>query len=326
MKIISTNKKRFLIILGITTPLVFLFGMWRSIGLFKTSLSSLTVLCLKKIEIVIGYFSHIENILLFAVVGLLSVGFVRGVLFFIRQVYNSEKLKKEFAIAGLKNHSEDIHGIQVCIVNDQRLFAVTVGFLNPIIYISSKLIQSLNAQEIASVMVHEQYHKANYHPLAKLITSTCRSFLFFIPVMPVVVTQLTLRQEALADDIAIEKTSRTSLVSAFLKISQSMQHLKHAPSTVSQFSFTKDRMLLIIEHASIPRFKLPFTGSLVSACVAFLFIISLTSPYTSRVYAQMDSLPRVNMGDTNVCHGINQTLSQIIDGDQYMVNMTPTIK
>jgi len=317
MRNLPKKKKIFTIFAGAGLA-TFLFGIWRSFGLLKANFSSVVAFCLKKTDIMIGFLSRLENILLVVLGGLLAVGLARGVVYFVHQLFINNKLKREFQYKLADTSPNSIAGIDFFVVEDERQFALTVGFLYPDIYVSSELARQLETQEFEAVIRHEYYHKINFHPFIKLLVSTFRTALFFLPVVRVVDEQLVLRQEALADSDAIEKTSRESLISAFLKISQGLKYQDKTPITVAQFSLSKDRLLLVVERANIPRIKIPIVVGVVSLLVVSFFMIPLASPITLRVHAQD---PNSDISYVDVCYSINQSVFSMISNNQTKLNL-----
>ncbi len=115
------------------------------------------------------------------------------------------------------------------VISHPAPLAITMGFIQPKIVLSTGLISLLNEEELQAVIAHELYHKENRDPLTMFLMALCASTIWYIPILQWFNEQYRIIKELLADDYAIDK-QRTSvnLSSALLKMLKVGQHEKMA--------------------------------------------------------------------------------------------------
>lgn len=115
------------------------------------------------------------------------------------------------------------------VISHPAPLAITMGFIQPKIVLSTGLISLLNEEELQAVIAHELYHKENRDPLTMFLMALCASTIWYIPILHWFNEQYRIIKELLADDYAIDK-QRTSvnLSSALLKMLKVGQHEKMA--------------------------------------------------------------------------------------------------
>jgi Zn-dependent protease with chaperone function len=104
------------------------------------------------------------------------------------------------------------HGIlesEIVVVRSPQRFAYTIGFLSPQIILSTSLILALTPKELEAVILHEQYHLKQSHPLLFFIGEIVSSILFLLPIFEEFFNQMKFRFEVEADGFVL-KNQRTS--------------------------------------------------------------------------------------------------------------------
>ena len=105
------------------------------------------------------------------------------------------------------------------VISHPAPMAITMGFMQPKIVISTGLINLLTNDELKAVIAHEMYHKENRDPLKDIFISLCASTIGYIPILKWFNQQYRIIQELLADEFAIEKQETSvHLGSALLKM------------------------------------------------------------------------------------------------------------
>ncbi|MBT2759000.1 M56 family metallopeptidase [Mesobacillus foraminis] len=132
---------------------------------------------------------------------------------------------------GIKlNRHEDL-----MIIKSDRILAFTTGIKNPVIVLSTSLVQMLEMEELEAVVEHETFHKNNRDPLKIFILHVIAQSLWFIPLTKWCYENFKIMSELMADEYAVTKMgSEMSLGSALLKL---IKNSFKTPSTlVVQFS------------------------------------------------------------------------------------------
>ncbi len=88
---------------------------------------------------------------------------------------------------------------KVKVVDSSRIFAVCFGILNPIIYLSTKLIKMLTKDELEVVLRHEKYHLKNRDTITLMLAVIFESFLPFVPIISDLIRQYKTDRELSAD-------------------------------------------------------------------------------------------------------------------------------
>lgn len=115
------------------------------------------------------------------------------------------------------------------VISHPAPLAITMGFIQPKIVLSTGLISLLNEEELQAVIAHELYHKENRDPLTMFLMALCASTIWYIPILQWFNEQYRIIKELLADDYAIDKQGTSvNLSSALLKMLKVGQHKKMA--------------------------------------------------------------------------------------------------
>ncbi len=101
-------------------------------------------------------------------------------------------------------------------------FALCYGWRSPRVLITTGLVETLDTQELKSVLAHEQYHLVQHDPFKILIARALRDAVIFFPVLKDLVENYLLLQEIAADQHALAHgATRETLASALLKVFRS---------------------------------------------------------------------------------------------------------
>jgi Zn-dependent protease with chaperone function len=107
----------------------------------------------------------------------------------------------------------------VTVFKDSLPLAFTGGFLKPRIFLSTKLVDILDENELRAVILHESYHQRSKDPLKGLAISFISDFLFFLPVSNFLKRAFGLTSELMADAHSVRsQADPTDLVSSLLKV------------------------------------------------------------------------------------------------------------
>jgi len=120
----------------------------------------------------------------------------------------------------LNQRYPEIHH-QVLVVQSEEIFALTIGFLNPQIAISSALIKNLSENEIKAVLLHEQFHCIKRDPLKFLLIHLASENIAYIPLLKGFIHYYKSWRELLADRYAMHHMgSNADLGSVILKMNK----------------------------------------------------------------------------------------------------------
>lgn len=198
----------------------------------------------------------------------------------------------------------------VMIIKDDELkTAFTHGLLNPKIYLSSGLVNSLDSSELKAVYLHELHHKKRRDPLRFMLLSILRIAFSYIPISRFAENFIHSSAEAEADDAVVaEMKEPVSLAGAILKVARFNKQAAGQECKV--------RRNLILEHASIQgvggstearirrliqgteqRIALPAIKTIMaSILMAAFLVLSLSLP----LFASFPALVRCDTSHCNV--------------------------
>lgn len=114
--------------------------------------------------------------------------------------------------------------IQVSIVDQVEPIVFTFGFRKPQILISTGMLTIVSEEELIAILEHERWHCLQRDPWKGFVASTIANSFFFLPVIQKLRELYFLEKEILADQFAIQKSSKKVLVSALIKLASSSSH------------------------------------------------------------------------------------------------------
>ncbi|HUF52765.1 MAG TPA: M56 family metallopeptidase [Dehalococcoidia bacterium] len=118
------------------------------------------------------------------------------------------------------------------VVPNPAQFAFTLGLKSPRIFVSTAALDSLNQDELRAVITHEECHVRGRDPLRKLVLTSLRSALRFVPGASQLIDDYLRWREYDADEFTVRATGLVRpLQTAFLKLAT-------APATSPAANFT----------------------------------------------------------------------------------------
>ncbi len=156
--------------------------------------------------------------------------------------------------------------------------AFCLGLRRPRVYLSTGLVDLLDDDELAAVLLHEQHHGQRRDPLVVLLSRAVGAALRFVPVAAHLVDRISLTQEVAADRYVLHvQGNSVPLASALLKLARQSRHQAWATVPLSPLNPTRERVLRLVDGA-VPPDRLGWRRSLASvAIVVALFGISYSS-------------------------------------------------
>lgn len=107
---------------------------------------------------------------------------------------------------------------RVTVAADDRAWALTRGFLRPVVVLSSGLVAHLNPAELAAVLAHERHHVLRRDPLRLWVArAACAAFLWLAPARRLL-RAFVLASELAADAFAMERVGQRPLASALHRL------------------------------------------------------------------------------------------------------------
>lgn len=107
----------------------------------------------------------------------------------------------------------------VMVFEDRLPLAFTAGFLKPRIFLSTKLVDILDENELRAVVLHESHHQRSRDPLKGLAASFISDFLFFLPASNFLKKAFHLTSELTADAHSVNsQVDPLDLASSLLKV------------------------------------------------------------------------------------------------------------
>lgn len=203
------------------------------------------------------------------------------------QFYHASRMKKRFKQYEEHTLTIEMNGTysdgkdEFIVISHPSAIAITMGFVQPKIVLSTGLISLLNEDELNAVISHEVYHKNNHDPLNIFLMSLCSSIMWYIPILKWFHQKYSIMKELLADEYAIEKQQTSvNLGSALLKMLKLCKHEK-MPFVYASFADTSVnyRIDYILNPLKGIQMKLPVKVTLMSlmifCLICALFIYAL---------------------------------------------------
>ncbi len=107
----------------------------------------------------------------------------------------------------------------VTIFEDPGPLALTMGFLKPRVFLSTKIVDVLAEDELRAVVLHEFHHRDSKDPLKGLGVSFVTDLLFFLPISRFLRKTYSLTAETAADAHSVElRADPLDLASSLLKV------------------------------------------------------------------------------------------------------------
>ena len=121
------------------------------------------------------------------------------------------------APARLRAIASDAGIDQVRLVDDSDAYSLTVGLLDPVVHISTGLVDRSSDTELAAVLAHERYHVVNHDPLKIAFARALTAGLFLLPAARHLLDRYLVGRELGADRRALRRCGRPALAGALLQ-------------------------------------------------------------------------------------------------------------
>ena len=197
------------------------------------------------------------------------------------QFFYASRLKKHFEqykdnlLSNDMNQTHSRGKKDFIIISNPAPIAITMGFVNPKIVISTGLISLLTDDELKAVVAHEIYHKDNRDPLKIFLLTLCAFTIGYIPILKWFNHQYRIIQEVLADEFAIRKQGTSvNLGSALLKM---LKVGKQEKMPFAYASFADTSVNYRIEYMLNPlkdvQWKIPLKKAFLSLAIFILLCV-----------------------------------------------------
>lgn len=108
---------------------------------------------------------------------------------------------------------------QIIVTKDRFARSFTVGRRSPVIVLSKELFDTLDDEELETVLAHELGHIVRADSALNWVTVFMRDLMFFTPVVFWIFQDLTLEKEKAADDFAVKLTGKPlAFAQALIKV------------------------------------------------------------------------------------------------------------
>lgn len=196
-------------------------------------------------KIVNSFFSTQAQFIGFSIIGLVVIA---STIFSLKSLFSLFKTQKK--LERLLKMSTDkfpkklerilvknkLNESQLVVLLCKQDYATTVGTFSPKIMVSSGLIEKLTEAELESVVLHETYHRKNWHGLLIIIAEIVSSTLFFLPIASELLKKMRVAIERQADLFVIKSQSGVKNLNLAISKVSIRQDLFYYPS----FSQRKD--------------------------------------------------------------------------------------
>jgi len=256
--------------------------IWVQMGMFLTHLIFGTQLKMNFFKFCLSLFmedSFYYFLVVFLVNTLLTYIFLITIIKIGRQVIESKRLSKRL-LEGKDNELTSLiqttygPNENLIVVKSDSVLAFTMGYIKPIIVLSTGLIQMLEKDELRAVIEHETFHKNNHDPLKVFMLEIIAQSLWFIPLTQWCQQNYSIISEILADEYAVRKMgSEMELSTALIKLIKYHVSLKTTPSLV-HFSggSINFRLQQLVEPKEAIPIKLTTRNIFISVHVLLFFI------------------------------------------------------
>ena len=160
--------------------------------------------------------AHYVGFILTAIVLVITLGlFLKTLLSYIKTKRKLEVLlqKQIFSLPQKLKIILERNGIQkdlIVIVEEGDVYAFTIDWFSPKIVVSTQLIRKLNKNQLEAVILHENYHLKNLHPLLLIVGEILSSSLSLLPLLKDLTKKMRVVLEKEADRYVFgqQKTAR----------------------------------------------------------------------------------------------------------------------
>ncbi|PKG23333.1 M56 family metallopeptidase [Niallia nealsonii] len=223
----------------------------------------------------------------YMLLGLVCYTILHACLLIAKQAIQIRKMNKKLLRFVNEEYSLELKKMlesgqkHILVIEHDEPIAITMGFFQPKIILSTGLWKLLSKEEIQAVLFHEAYHQKKLDPLKCFLTHLFSSIIWYIPLLKWISQQYIIIQEVLADDYAMSKSGNPIDISnALIKMIKNQQQKKQSLTYVSFAETSVNyRIKYILDPENIYSVKLPFLSTVVSLniflIVSILFMITL---------------------------------------------------
>lgn len=168
---------------------------------------------------------------------------------------------------------------RLVVIEEEQAVALTMGFIRPVIVLSTGLIRMLEEPELEAVIRHEERHMRHYDALKALPAYLLSKMMWYLPILKWCHLALKISAEVQADQYAVRRTgSAVGLGSALLKLARqkapirmSLAHASFADTPINI------RIRQLVDPQEKPGLQLPLVSTIISLQVAVV-LASLLLP------------------------------------------------
>ncbi len=223
----------------------------------------------------IAYSSLIKLIFLWSGAGILSAGFLYGIIKGLTGLIRASRAIKKLPLS-------QRCGPVVLIRDTGSRAAFTHGLLRPVIYMSTGLLNEFDRDEIKAVFLHELHHKRRLDPLRFFVLTLVKDMFFYIPLIKYLVSYLRFKKEHEADDAAVTSANgQLGLAGALLKVAAFQRDMAMMPASITggiEGGAIAARIRRLVEGREV-RFKFPGAKTVMMSLSMTTFLaLSLAMP------------------------------------------------
>lgn len=220
------------------------------------------------------------HIALFLVNSFIAWTFIMVCVKVMKQMVFFLKLKKRIKQKIDRYETDYINGEfnrskkDIYVINHQEPIAYTVGFLKPIIVISTNLVELLDKSELEAVIHHESAHQKYNDPFKVFVLQLISEVMWYIPLTTWCYENYKIMVELVADEYAVNRMgSQVGLGSALLKLIKTCIHNRSTAPVLVPFS--DGTVNFRIKQLLEPEFSIPVKCPLLSIIVSVNMIVFL---------------------------------------------------
>ncbi|CAG7644493.1 Protease HtpX [Paenibacillus solanacearum] len=223
--------------------------------------------------------------------GVFSVGYVLDALvvctfvmacaLIVRQAILERRARRKLLAARHPEYSGQLNdtygdgGRALIVVRCERPVAFTMGFVRRDVFLTTGLLELLDAKEIEAVIHHERFHGRHADPLKTFLLSLFATMFWYIPLMKWFHQQYKIARELLADQYAIDRMGTSADIgSALLKLMK--KGLPAGPMSLAHVSFADTSVNYRIRQILDPEEKAPLKLPLTLTMISVHIMLSLT--------------------------------------------------
>ena len=190
--------------------------------------------------------------------------------------------------------AEQVLGVKVLLIEDDRCFCCCAGLLAPRIIISTEMLSRLDDDELTAVLAHERAHAQRRDPARAVAVRVAASALFYLPLARHLANKALVASELGADASASSVSGKDALVGALLKVLGEVRPALGGATEMASLG-ALDARIEALRTERLPRVRptvIVLLASLVG--VAALYGLNAWLPPTSNRVVHSPSLHIIN--------------------------------